>query len=42
MQLKEGGALRVDEVVAVTMGPESAKRALTQGRLARRRSLACT
>src|SRR4051812_5247154 len=28
MQLKEGGALQVDEVVAVTMGPESAQRAL--------------
>jgi electron transfer flavoprotein beta subunit len=28
MQLKEGGALQVDEVVAVTMGPESAVRAL--------------
>ena len=42
MQLKEGGALEVDEVVAVTMGPESAKRALHEGRLAGRRSLACT
>ena len=30
MQLKEGGAIEVDEVVAVTMGPESAKRALTK------------
>src|SRR5215203_6113546 len=30
MQLKEGGAIAVDEVVAVTMGPESAKRALTK------------
>src|SRR3954468_6682986 len=30
MQLKEGGALAIDEVVAVTMGPESAKRALTK------------
>ncbi len=30
MQLKEGGAITVDEVVAVTMGPESAKRALTK------------
>src|SRR6187455_1373771 len=30
MQLKEGGALGVDEVVAVTMGPESAKRALNK------------
>src|SRR3954449_12740976 len=28
MRLKEGGALAIDEVVAVTMGPESAKRAL--------------
>ena len=28
MQLKEGGAVEVDEVVAVTMGPESALRAL--------------
>jgi len=28
MQLKEGGAVEVDEVVAVTMGPESAQRAL--------------
>ena len=28
MQLKEGGAVPVDEVVAVTMGPESAVRAL--------------
>ncbi len=28
MQLKEGGALQVDEVVAVTMGPASAERAL--------------
>jgi electron transfer flavoprotein beta subunit len=28
MQLKEGGALAVDEVVAVTMGPETAVRAL--------------
>ena len=27
MQLKEGGAIDVDEVVAVTMGPESAVRA---------------
>src|ERR1700761_2465256 len=30
MQLKEGGAIDVDEVVAVTMGPESAVRALTK------------
>src|ERR1700742_1626508 len=30
MQLKEGGAIDVDEVVAVTMGPESAARALTK------------
>ncbi len=28
MQLKEGGAVEVDEVVAVTMGPQSAVRAL--------------
>src|SRR6187200_2585614 len=28
MQLKEGGALQVDEVLAVTMGPETAVRAL--------------
>ena len=28
MQLKEGGAIDVDEVVAVTMGPQSAVRAL--------------
>ncbi|NLT07245.1 MAG: electron transfer flavoprotein subunit beta/FixA family protein [Solirubrobacterales bacterium] len=28
MQLKEGGAVSVDEIVAVTMGPESAFRAL--------------
>jgi electron transfer flavoprotein beta subunit len=28
MQLKEGGALEVEEVIAVTMGPESAVRAL--------------
>jgi electron transfer flavoprotein beta subunit len=28
MQLKEGGQVQVDEVVAVTMGPESATRAL--------------
>jgi electron transfer flavoprotein beta subunit len=28
MQLKEGGQVQVDEVVAVTMGPESAQRAL--------------
>ncbi len=28
MQLKEGGVLAVDEVVAVTMGPETAQRAL--------------
>ena len=30
MQLKEGGAIEVEEVVAVTMGPESAVRALTK------------
>src|SRR3954466_15534066 len=28
MQIKEGGAVQVDEVVAVTMGPDSAVRAL--------------
>ena len=28
MQIKEGGAVQVDEIVAVTMGPESAQRAL--------------
>ncbi len=28
MQLREGGAVEVDEIVAVTMGPESAMRAL--------------
>src|SRR5262249_45463065 len=28
MQIREGGAVRVDEIVAVTMGPESAVRAL--------------
>src|ERR1044071_8964031 len=28
MQIKEGGAIPVDEIVAVTMGPESAVRAL--------------
>jgi electron transfer flavoprotein beta subunit len=28
MQVKEGGAVQVDEIVAVTMGPESAQRAL--------------
>src|SRR5881227_3306178 len=28
MQIKEGGAVEVDEIVAVTMGPESAFRAL--------------
>jgi electron transfer flavoprotein beta subunit len=28
MQVKEGGAVEVDEIVAVTMGPESAVRAL--------------
>ena len=30
MQLKEGGAVEVEEVVAVTMGPESAFRALNK------------
>src|SRR5881398_4043277 len=28
MQVKEGGAVEVEEIVAVTMGPESAQRAL--------------
>src|SRR5436309_12752345 len=28
MQIKEGGAVQIDEIVAVTMGPESAVRAL--------------
>src|SRR3712207_5805350 len=28
MQLKEGGQVQVDEIVAVTMGPDSAQRAL--------------
>ena len=28
MQLKEGGALQVDEIVAVTMGPDAAAKAL--------------
>jgi len=28
MQIKEGGAVQVDEIVAVTMGPDSAQRAL--------------
>jgi len=28
MQIKEGGAVQIDEIVAVTMGPESAQRAL--------------
>ena len=28
MQIREGGAVQVDEIVAVTMGPESAARAL--------------
>ena len=28
MQLKEGGQVDVEEVVAVTMGPETAERAL--------------
>src|SRR3984957_16979232 len=28
MQLREGGAIEVDEIVAVTMGPDSAVRAL--------------
>src|SRR6202034_4228937 len=28
MQIREGGAIEVDEIIAVTMGPESAVRAL--------------
>ena len=28
MQIKEGGAVPVEEIVAVTMGPQSAERAL--------------
>ena len=28
MQIREGGSVQVDEIVAVTMGPESAVRAL--------------
>ena len=39
MQLKEGGAVQVDEIVAVTMGPESRRARAAQGRLARRRPL---
>ena len=40
MQIREGGAVEVDEIVAVTMGPESRPfRALQQGRVARRRPL---
>ena len=39
MQLKEGGAIDVDEVVAVTMGPETRRARAAQGRLARRRPL---
>lgn len=30
MQLREGGAVQVDEIVAITMGPESSKSALTK------------
>ena len=36
MQLKEGGAIDVDEVIAVTMGPGAPSRA-PQGRVAGRR-----
>ena len=42
MQIREGGAVEVDEIVAVTMGPESADARAAQGRLARRRPLAST
>ena len=39
MQLKEGGAVEVEEIVAVTMGPEQRRARAAQGRLARRRPL---
>ena len=39
MQIKEGGAVQVEEIVAVTMGPESRRARAAQGRLARRRPL---
>ena len=39
MQIKEGGAVEVDEIVAVTMGPEQRRPRAAQGRLARRRPL---
>ena len=39
MQIKEGGAVEVEEVVAVTMGPETRRARAAQGRLARRRPL---
>src|SRR3954454_22106262 len=40
MQIKEGGAISVDEVVAVAMGPDSAQRALhTSAPLAAYRSV---
>ena len=39
MQIREGGAAEVDEIVAVTMGPEYRRPRAAQGRLARRRPL---
>ena len=39
MQIKEGGTVQVDEVVAVTMGPESAAARAAQGGFAGRRPL---
>ena len=39
MQIKEGGAIPVEEVVAVTMGPDSRGPRPAQGRRARRRPL---
>ena len=39
MQIREGGAVEVDEIVAVTMGPSTADARAAQGRVARRRPL---
>ena len=39
MQIREGGVVDVDEIVAVTMGPESGRPCSAQGRRARRRPL---
>ena len=39
MQIREGGAVEVEEIVAVTMGPEQRRARAAQGRLARRRPL---